>query len=183
MGPDRTAGTLDREGSRLAHLLAAGTTRLLLFLAVGGVTFVFIQLVQLVGEAAGLCTRCNVGSEGGVLWAVAAGGGAAAGAGSDDIFAEDYFEKLFDKAFGTEPPEPSIEGVPLPADPAFDGPADVEAIRGSGFYEQVVDDNSTLNELGRSVRRMFGAEVRDPQPETPLPESPPMPRPPEPPGR
>jgi hypothetical protein len=153
-----------------------GGQRLLVFLSVGAAAIVVIQLIRLAAEASGMCTGCNVGSDDEMLWAAAVGGGAAAASGNDDLFGEDYLDGLIDKMLGREPPEPSIEGQALPADPAFGEPADVDAIRNSGLYQAVVDDDSSLNELGRAARRLLGSDVREPSPDQPLPD-PPAPNP------
>lgn len=155
-----------------ARAIRHGGRPLLVFLSVGGLAIIAIQLIRLAAEATGMCTGCNVGSDGDMLWAAAAGGGAAAAGGSDDLFGEDYLDGLIDKLLGREPPEPGIESQPLPSDPAFGGPADVDALRNSGLYQAVVDDRSTLNELSRAASRLFGSNVREPGPAEPLPDPP-----------
>lgn len=166
--PRRTTPANPAAASAIWH----GGHRLLLFLSGGAAAVLVIQVLRVLTEATGMCTGCNVGSDGDMLWAAAVGGGAAAAGGSDDLFGADYFDGLFDRILGREPLEPSIEGQPLPVDPAFDGPADVDAIRNSGFYQEVVSDDGTLSQLSRAARRLLGSDVREPAPAAPLPDPP-----------
>jgi len=150
-----------------------GGDRLLLFVTASATALVALQLLRLLAEAAGWCTGCNVGSDGDILAATTVGGGAAAWGGDDEPLLSDRVRDWIDGLFGDERPEPGVEGMdqPLPANPAFDQPADVEAIRGSLFYEAVTDDDSTLNEFRRSVYRFFGKEPAPP--DVPQPDGPP----------
>lgn len=115
-----------------ALLATAAIYRLLLFGSLGLFAFIALQLLRALAESSGLCTGCNVGTEGGdVLVATAVGGGAAASSNDDDLFGKDYFDRLLNRVFGGEEPDRGLEGMghPAPHDSSRDAPADVEWIR------------------------------------------------------